>query len=149
MAKNNEITEKQKKFCQEYLKDNNGKQAAIRTGYSKKTAESQASRLLSNAKVQEYLGKKVEKIGFDSDKAVLETLNVLLGIITGTQKEPNNTESKNLVKVKASEVLLNKIPNKLIEKIQALDYEKKKFELEKLKNPENENTDIKVEVVWK
>lgn len=38
-------------FVREYLKDGNGKQAAIRSGYSEKTAESQASRLLRNAKV--------------------------------------------------------------------------------------------------
>ena len=45
------LTDKQERFCQEYVVDNNGKQAAIRTGYSEKTAEVQASRLLSNAKV--------------------------------------------------------------------------------------------------
>lgn len=38
-------------FVAEYLKDLNGKQAAIRAGYSKRTAEAQASRLLSNVKV--------------------------------------------------------------------------------------------------
>lgn len=50
----NKLTPKQKTFVKEYLIDLNGKQAAIRAGYSLKTAESQASRLLSNAKVSEY-----------------------------------------------------------------------------------------------
>ena len=45
------LTDKQERFCQEYVIDNNGKQAAIRAEYSEKTAENQASRLLSNAKV--------------------------------------------------------------------------------------------------
>jgi phage terminase small subunit len=45
------VTPKQARFVAEYLKDLNGKQAAIRTGYSPKTAEIQASRLLSNPKV--------------------------------------------------------------------------------------------------
>lgn len=45
------LTLKQQRFVAEYLKDLNGKQAAIRSGYSQKTAESQASRLLSNANV--------------------------------------------------------------------------------------------------
>ena len=49
------LTAKQKRFCEEYLIDLNGKQAAIRTGYSPKTAEQQGSRLLSNAKVQKYI----------------------------------------------------------------------------------------------
>lgn len=43
---------KQATFVQEYLVDLNGTQAAIRAGYSKATADSQASRLLTNVKVQ-------------------------------------------------------------------------------------------------
>ena len=46
-----ELTLKQSRFVEEFLVDLNGKQAAIRTGYSPRTAEVQASRLLSNAKV--------------------------------------------------------------------------------------------------
>ena len=40
------------KFCHEYIKDMNAKQAAIRTGYSEKSAESQSSRLLRTDKVK-------------------------------------------------------------------------------------------------
>lgn len=53
MAK--DMTDNQKRFCEEYLIDLNGKQAAIRAGYSEKTAEVQASRLLSNAKVKAHI----------------------------------------------------------------------------------------------
>jgi phage terminase small subunit len=42
---------KQAAFVREYLKDFNGTQAAIRAGYSEKTAESQASTLLRNPKI--------------------------------------------------------------------------------------------------
>lgn len=54
----NELTDKQKRFADEYLIDLNAKQAAIRTGYSAKTAEVQGSRLLSNAKVLAYIRSK-------------------------------------------------------------------------------------------
>lgn len=47
-----DLTAKQSRFVAEYLKDQNAKQAAIRSGYSGKTAESQGSRLLSNARVR-------------------------------------------------------------------------------------------------
>jgi phage terminase small subunit len=46
---------RRKAFVREYLKDNNGKQAAIRAGYSKKTAEVQASQLLRDLKVREQI----------------------------------------------------------------------------------------------
>ena len=49
------ITTNKKRFAEEFVIDFNGKQAAIRAGYSKKTAEQQASRLLSNVKVQNYI----------------------------------------------------------------------------------------------
>jgi phage terminase small subunit len=49
------LTPKQKKFCQEYLVDLNATKAAIRAGYSEKTAKSQGQRLLTNVDLQEYL----------------------------------------------------------------------------------------------
>jgi phage terminase small subunit len=45
------LTAKQERFVAEYLIDLNATQAAIRAGYSAKTAEQQGARLLGNAKV--------------------------------------------------------------------------------------------------
>lgn len=50
-----ELNEKVLTFCEEFIVDLNGTQAAIRAGYSAKTAHVQASRLLTNAKVQEKI----------------------------------------------------------------------------------------------
>lgn len=47
------LTPKQIRFVQEYLIDLNQTQAAIRAGYSEKTAAEQASRLLTNVNVSE------------------------------------------------------------------------------------------------
>lgn len=46
------MTPKQERFAQEYLVDLNATQAAIRAGYSAKTARQQGERLLSNADIQ-------------------------------------------------------------------------------------------------
>lgn len=56
-----ELNPKQKTFVVEYLKDMNGTQAAIRAGYSAKTAASQASELLSLPKVKQFLDHRLEK----------------------------------------------------------------------------------------
>ena len=56
-----ELEEQQKMFCQKYLVDFNGTKAAIKAGYSKKTAAEQASRLLKKVKVQTYLQQLIEK----------------------------------------------------------------------------------------
>jgi phage terminase small subunit len=54
------LTAKQTLFVEEYLVDLNGKQAAVRTGYSAKSAEVQASRLLRNTAVQAALGEAMQ-----------------------------------------------------------------------------------------
>lgn len=46
------MNDKQRRFAQEYLIDLNATQAAIRAGYSAKTASSQGERLLRNVEVQ-------------------------------------------------------------------------------------------------
>lgn len=57
----NSLTPKQKQFVSEYLIDLNATQAAIRAGYSKKTADVQGVRMLGNVKVQEALNKAMNK----------------------------------------------------------------------------------------
>lgn len=65
------LTPKQEAFVREYLLDLNATQAAIRAGYSAKTAEQQASRLLSNVKVAEAVAeaqaKRAEKTRIDAE----------------------------------------------------------------------------------
>jgi len=56
------LSEKQKRFVAEYLIDLNATQAAIRAGYSAKTAQQQGSRLLSNVVVQEELSRQQSKV---------------------------------------------------------------------------------------
>ena len=52
------LTAQQRLFVAEYLKDNNATQAAIRAGYSKKTAQEQSSRLLSNVMVAQAIAQQ-------------------------------------------------------------------------------------------
>lgn len=57
-----QMTDKQKKFCDEYLIDLNATQAAIRAGYSKKTANRIASENLSKLDIQEYISAKKKEL---------------------------------------------------------------------------------------
>ena len=56
------LTPKQKRFVDEYLIDLNATQAAIRAGYSKKTAQEQSARLLSKVIVSEAVAKKRKQL---------------------------------------------------------------------------------------
>lgn len=55
-------TPKQQRFVDEFLRDLNGTQAAIRAGYSARTAESQAWRLLRNARVAAAIQRRREQL---------------------------------------------------------------------------------------
>ncbi len=48
---------KQRRFAEEYVVDHNGTQAAIRAGYSEKTAKVQASQLLAKPDVTQLVSK--------------------------------------------------------------------------------------------
>jgi phage terminase small subunit len=72
------LTPKQAAFVREYLVDLNATQAAIRAGYSEKTADQQASRLLTNVKVQEAVTKGREKL---AHKVEVTTERVLGGLL--------------------------------------------------------------------
>ena len=74
------LTAKQQRFCDEYLIDLNATQAAIRAGYSEKTACEQGARLLANVKVQKYLQKRktdrIERTEITQDMVLLELANI-------------------------------------------------------------------------
>lgn len=65
------LTAKQERFVGEYLLDLNATQAAIRAGYSEKTAKSQGQRLLTNVDVARALSeaqaKRAERTEIDAD----------------------------------------------------------------------------------
>lgn len=54
------ITAKQKRFCDEYLIDMNATQAAIRAGYSKKTAGAIGSENLKKPEIRAYIDARLE-----------------------------------------------------------------------------------------
>jgi len=55
------ITRKQERFIQEYIKDLNGKRAALRAGYGNKTASKQQSRLLNTPEIKERIDFELEE----------------------------------------------------------------------------------------
>ncbi len=76
MAKK-KLTPKQAKFVREYMIDLNATRAAIRAGYSKKTAHSSGPRLLENVDVKLAISKLTVK---QVDKAELTVEKVLANI---------------------------------------------------------------------
>lgn len=86
------LTNKQKRFCEEYLIDLNATQAAVRAGYSEKTADRIANQNLKKLEVQQYLQKLMQersertKISADDVVRELERIAMTDTEITGKEK---------------------------------------------------------------
>ena len=76
MAKKGKLTEKQQRFVDEYLIDLNATQAAIRAGYSVKTADAIGCENLTKPNIQQAIAKHMaersRRTGVNQDRVVLE-----------------------------------------------------------------------------
>ena len=77
MAKKDELTPKQAAFVREYLIDLNATQAAIRAGYSAKTAKDGAAQLLANISVKKAINVAMEARAANSELTAERVLNEL------------------------------------------------------------------------
>lgn len=77
------LTAKQQRFCNEYLIDLNATQAAIRAGYSKKTARVIGQQNLSKLAVKNYIDERMKEkeaeLIADSDEVMRYLTSVLRG----------------------------------------------------------------------
>ena len=75
------LTNKQEAFCHEYMVDLNATQAAIRAGYSKKTArqigEQNLSKIDVAARVKELMDSRLNKADFRAEDVVNGFLEVI------------------------------------------------------------------------
>ena len=80
MAKTAKLTEKQQRFVDEYLIDLNATQAAIRAGYSAKTADAIGCENLTKPNIQEAISKAMaersKRTGINQDRVVLELARI-------------------------------------------------------------------------
>ncbi|KAA5523590.1 MULTISPECIES: terminase small subunit [Haemophilus] len=94
------LTDKQKRFVEEYLVDLNATQAAIRAGYSEQTAYSIGQRLLKKVEVQEAIqqaqNKRSERTQITQDEVIrrlIENVDISMGkkatVITIPSKSEN------------------------------------------------------------
>lgn len=84
------LSVKQEKFCLEYAKLGNARQAYINAGYKHKkdnTTDAAASRLLSNVKVQKRLAEIAEEAKTNAIADIQEMQEVLTKIIRQEYKE--------------------------------------------------------------
>ncbi|MGM0168250.1 phage terminase small subunit [Enterococcus sp. AZ135] len=88
------LTPKQKAFADEYIiNGGNATQAAIKAGYSKKTAGRIAGQNLKKLEIVKYMASKVKPIEEERDFSIEDAMNNLIDLLTG---KPITSQSKQI-----------------------------------------------------
>ena len=80
------MTPKQKRFCDEYLIDTDGAKAAIRAGYSERSAKQIASELLTKPDLREYIDQRLAEMESDTIAKATEVMQYLTSVLRGKSK---------------------------------------------------------------
>lgn len=81
------MTPRQQKFCDEYLINGNATEAAIRAGYSRKTAKQTGSENLAKPDLRAYIDEQLEKIHSAKIADAEEVLKYLTSVMRGEHTE--------------------------------------------------------------
>ena len=81
------MTPKQQKFCLEYVASGNATEAAIKAGYSKKTAKQIAAENLSKPYLKTYIAELTERIENEKVADAIEIQQILTSIIRKEAEE--------------------------------------------------------------
>ena len=121
------LTAKQQRFCDEYLIDLNATQAAIRSGYSKKTAYSQGQRLLKHVEVKAYIDARME----EKEKELIADQDEVLKYLTKVLRGESQSEIvvvENIGDFTSEARLLQKAPDEK-ERLKAAELLGKRYNL--------------------
>jgi phage terminase small subunit len=133
---------RQERFVEEYLVDLNAKQAAIRAGYSPKTAEAQGSRLLRHVKVQRALTARMaarsQRTEIAADRTLLEIARIGFSDLRrlfhqdGRLKHPHEWDDDTAASIASVEVVTRNLGDGQVEDVHRIKFWDKGKALEQL-----------------
>ena len=83
------MTAKQKRFCDEYLVDLNATQAAIRSGYSEKTARKIGQENLTKPDIKKYIEERMA----EKESELIATQDEVLRYLTSVLRDTTDSET--------------------------------------------------------
>lgn len=92
------LSEKQKRFCDEYLVDYNATQAAIRAGYSPTSAKQIGQNNMTKHDVRAYLDERLEQLHNERTATAAEVMEFLTGVM-------RSEDEGSVARLKAAELL--------------------------------------------
>ena len=86
--KERELSPKQKKFCEFYVKLGNATDAGVKAGYSKKYIGTNTDKLLKNTKIQKY----ISELATDAENSRIADAREVLEYFTAVMRGESTTE---------------------------------------------------------
>ena len=96
------LNARQKAFCEYYVACGNTTDAAIKAGYSKRTARSIGQRLLTNVDIKKYIEELMQKTQTERIATAEEVLNYLTSIMRGEGQDEIVAATGDVVKTSPS-----------------------------------------------
>lgn len=81
------LTERQKRFVDEYIKTGNASEAARRAGYSGKNADVDGAKLLVNPSISQEVAKRLKELETERTADLKETLEYLTAVMRGEKED--------------------------------------------------------------
>lgn len=81
------MTERQKRFCEYYIQSGNASDAAIKAGYSEKTAGQIGEQNLKKVEIKQYIDEKLEELQSERIASAKEVLEHLTAAMRGQIEE--------------------------------------------------------------
>lgn len=103
------LTQKQKRFCEEYIKTANASASAVAAGYSKKTAGAIGAENLKKPQIAAYIKKRID----EQDAALVADSNEILkfytAVMRGEVKDQFGLDSSLTDRLKAADSLAKRL----------------------------------------
>lgn len=125
------LTPKQKAFADYYIECGNATEAAIRAGYSKKTAKQIANENLTKPYLKSYIDDRLKEIESKRIATAEEVLQYLTAVMRGEEKDQFDLDASLQDRTKAAE-LIGKRYGLFKEKVEATITDASKSELSEL-----------------
>lgn len=123
-----EINIRQKAFADEWLKCGNATEAAIKAGYSKKYAGTNADKLLKNTKVAAYIAERQKQIEDSRIADVAEVMQFFTRVMRGEEKDAFGLDISASDRMTAGREILKRNIDK-----KKLKNDRKRLQLEKMR----------------
>ncbi len=102
---NNKLTNKQRAFVDYYIETGNATEAAIKAGYSKKTAKETGYENLTKPHLKQYIDKRLKELEDSRIAKGEEVLKYLTKVMRGEEKDQFGLDASLQDRTKAAELL--------------------------------------------